>query len=27
MYDEMHEVTSYGVKRRVAKLAPYLKKQ
>jgi large subunit ribosomal protein L35 len=27
MFDEMHEVTSSGVKRRVAKLAPYLKKK
>jgi large subunit ribosomal protein L35 len=27
MFDEMHEVTSYGTKRRVAKLAPYLKKK
>ena len=27
MYDEMHEVTSKGIQRRVRKLAPYLKKQ
>jgi large subunit ribosomal protein L35 len=27
MFDEMHEVTSKGVKRRVARLLPYAKKQ
>jgi large subunit ribosomal protein L35 len=27
MFDEMHEVTSYGVQKRVEKLAPYLKKK
>jgi large subunit ribosomal protein L35 len=27
MFDEMHEVTSYGAKRRVRRLAPYLDKQ
>jgi len=26
MFDEMHEVTSYGAKRRVRRLAPYLDK-
>ena len=26
MYDEMHEVTSAGSKKRVRRLAPYLKK-
>jgi large subunit ribosomal protein L35 len=26
MFDEMHEVTHYGSKRRVRKLAPYLEK-
>jgi large subunit ribosomal protein L35 len=27
MYDEMFEVTNYGMKTRVRKLAPYLKKK
>jgi large subunit ribosomal protein L35 len=26
MYDEMHEVTNIGTKKRVRKLAPYLRK-
>jgi large subunit ribosomal protein L35 len=27
MFDEMHEVTTYGAKKKVRKLAPYLKKK
>ena len=27
MFDEMHEVTNTGMKKRVRKLAPYLKKK
>ena len=27
MFDEMHEVTAIGAKKRVRKLAPYLKKK